>query len=98
MESTRLAGYGVDLDYSEELSKAAFEERHFTVSQIGEMWNLSGDAVRKLFEEEPGVMVIGENARKGKRRYTTLRVPESVAQRVHRRLCNPDLTGGRRRA
>jgi hypothetical protein len=64
-----------------------FAVRHYTVSEIAALWSLSDDAVRKIFEVEPGVLVIGDsrsNARK--RRYTTLRIPEDVAERVHRRL------------
>jgi hypothetical protein len=50
------------------------------------MWSLSADAVRKIFEKEPGVLVLGETQpRRGKRRYTTLRIPEFVIDRVHRR-------------
>ena len=50
------------------------------------MWNLAPDTIRRLFEREPGVLVLGEmNGGKGKRRYTTLRVPASVVERVYRR-------------
>jgi hypothetical protein len=45
---------------------------------------LSTDSVRRLFENEPGVLVI-ERPSKNTRRYRTLRIPESVALRVHRR-------------
>ena len=76
---------------------ACFQEHHYTVSEVADLWNLSPDVVRRVFEREPGVMLIGEEAPRGKRRYTTLRIPQSVAERVHRRLCNPDLTGGRMR-
>lgn len=72
-------------------AEAPFEERHFAVGEVAELWSLSKDVVRKLFEREPGVLVIGDFHSRGKRRYTTLRIPESVAQRVHRRLCNPEL-------
>jgi hypothetical protein len=75
--------------------QARFEERHFSPAEIGEKWNLSPDVVRKLFEREAGVMVLGQDTPRGRRRYTTLRIPRSVAERVHRRLSNPDLTGGR---
>lgn len=78
--------------------EAPFEERHYSVGEIGQLWSLSNDVVRKLFEREPGVLVIGDFHSRGKRRYTTLRIPQSVAERVHRRLCNPELTGGRRTA
>ena len=69
-----------------------FAEQHYAVSQIAELWNLSHDVVRKLFEREPGVLVIGDHGSRSRRRYVTLRIPQSVAERVHRRLCNPDLT------
>jgi hypothetical protein len=61
-------------------------ERHYAVAEIAEMWNLSADKVRELFENEPGVLVIGERSPRHKRRYVTLRIPESVLERVHRRL------------
>ena len=51
------------------------------------MWSLSADAVRKILENEPGVLVLGvAQPTRGKRRYTTLRIPEFVLERVHRRL------------
>jgi len=61
-------------------------ERHYAVAEIAEMWNLSADKVRELFENEPGVLVIGERTPHHKRRYITLRIPQSVLERVHRRL------------
>jgi hypothetical protein len=51
------------------------------------MWTLSDDAVRKMFETEAGVLVIGR-ASGGARRYRTLRIPTSVLECVHRRLTN----------
>jgi hypothetical protein len=61
-------------------------ERHYAVAEIAEMWNLSPDKVRELFENEPGVLVIGERSPRHKRRYVTLRVPQKVLERVHHRL------------
>ena len=61
-------------------------ERHYAVAEIAEMWNLSGDKVRELFENEPGVLVIGERSPRHKRRYVTLRIPQKVLERVHHRL------------
>ena len=62
-----------------------FAERHYSVAEIAGLWNLSADAVRKLFQDEPGVLVLGGQSAH-KRRYTTLRIPESVLKRVHRRM------------
>jgi hypothetical protein len=47
------------------------------------MWNLSVDAVRKRFRNEPGVLMLGDANPRGKRRYVTLRIPASVLERVH---------------
>jgi predicted transcriptional regulator len=64
-------------------------ERHYSVAEVAEMWNLSKSAVRRLFQEEPGVLAIGESRPKfGRRRgKVTLRIQQSVLERVHRRLC-----------
>lgn len=63
-----------------------FEERHFTVAEVAVMWNLSKDVVRRLFQDEPGVLILPNCARGSKRRYATIRIPQSVADRLHRRL------------
>jgi hypothetical protein len=75
-----------------------FQEPHYTVAEIAELWKLSRDVVRKIFETESGVLVIGNDRSRSKRGYHTLRIPESVAERVHRRMCNADLTSVRPRA
>ena len=64
-----------------------YAAHHYTVAEIAAFWNLSDDAVRKIFEREPGVLVIGDRKPHGqKRRYTTLRIPQDVVERVHRRM------------
>jgi hypothetical protein len=60
-------------------------ERHFSVEELAELWGMSQDFVRRVFVDEPGV-VIFHQARPGRRIYRTLRIPESVAVRVHRRM------------
>jgi predicted DNA-binding protein YlxM (UPF0122 family) len=75
---------------SEKPPLARYHERHYTVAEIAETWNLSRDVVRKLFEREPEVLVIGDDGTRNKRRYRTLRIPESVMQRLHRPLCIPE--------
>jgi transcriptional regulator GlxA family with amidase domain len=62
-----------------------FAERHFSVEELAELWKMSEDFVRRLFLREPGVIVF-HNARPGKRVYRTLRIPESVVVRVHKRM------------
>ena len=60
-------------------------ERHYSVDELTELWSMSDDFVRRLFMDEPGVVVFFKH-RPGKRAYRILRIPESVVQRVHRRM------------
>jgi hypothetical protein len=65
----------------------AWSARHYSVAEIASFWNLSDEAVRGIFQNEPDVLVLGDPKPRGrKRRYTTLRIPEFVVERVHRRL------------
>lgn len=65
-------------------AQSPVSERHWTIAEVSATWNLSKDAVRKMFQDEPGVLVLGGSTGGGKRRYTTLRIPQSVVERVHR--------------
>ncbi len=66
-----------------------FAEKHYAVAEVAAMWNISRDLTRSMFEKEPVVLVLeGNGSRQHGRRYRTLRIPESVVARVHRRLCN----------
>jgi transposase-like protein len=58
-------------------------ERHYTVAELARLWQLDQSTVRRVFQDEPGVLKLGRGTR-GKRAYVTLRIPESVAERVHR--------------
>jgi len=77
-------------------------EHHYTIQEIAERWNIGYEKVRQIFDVEDGVLRIGEATRlsarrKYKRRYFTLRVPESVLLRVEARLMNkrpPAQSGG----
>ena len=60
-------------------------ERHLSVEELAALWGMSEDFVRRLFLKEPGVVVFF-NHQPGKRVYRTLRIPESIALRVHRRM------------
>jgi hypothetical protein len=71
-------------------------ERHFTVIELATLWNVHPDTVRRIFAEEPGVIKISrrtsshdrpprENGHRP-RVWVQLRIPESVAERVYRRL------------
>jgi hypothetical protein len=62
------------------------EERHYTPQDLAEAWGVSTETVRQIFREEPGVLKIGKPGTRSKRGYFTLRIPQEVAERVHRRL------------
>ena len=61
-------------------------ERHYSPAQLAEQWSLSEDTVRRIFEREPGVLFFENPERISSRRRRTIRIPESVAERVYRRL------------
>ena len=59
-------------------------ERHYTPKELAAVWRLDETTIRRLFIDVPGVLKIGKSGRRdGKRDYLSLRIPESVAQRVH---------------
>ena len=59
-------------------------QRHYTVQEVAEAWGLSEQTIYRLFDCEPGVLRITSG--KGKRTYTTVRIPEESLSRVHARL------------
>lgn len=63
-------------------------ERHFSVDELAGLWNMSTDFIRRLFLHEPGVVIFYHH-RPGRRVYRTLRIPASVALRVHQRMQKP---------
>lgn len=67
------------------MSAPAFE-RHFSVRELAALWGLSERTIRRVFASEPGVVSLERNETRSKRVYKTVRIPESVAQRVYRRL------------
>jgi len=61
-------------------------ERHYTVAELSKLWFFSENTIRRLFTKEPGVIKIARQESRFKRGYTSLRIPERIAQRVHRRM------------
>lgn len=60
--------------------------KHFTPMELAEAWGVSPDTIRKLFRDEPGVLKLGRAGSRFRRSYFSLRIPQEVAERVHRRL------------
>jgi DeoR/GlpR family transcriptional regulator of sugar metabolism len=69
----------------EQPAPGAYSERHFRVRELAAQLNVSPDTIRRLFRNEPGVLVLTQH-NPGKRAYQTLLIPASVAERVHRRF------------
>jgi hypothetical protein len=80
-------GRGEDFNYTgERYTNLVVDEKHFTPSELAKAWGVSAETVRQLFRNEPDVLRVGSNGSTDARRYVLLRIPESVAVRVHRRL------------
>jgi predicted DNA-binding transcriptional regulator AlpA len=69
-------------------ANTAESEHHFTAKEVAEAWNLSQDTIYRLFVNEPGVLILASEKKKYRRTRRTLRIPESVKNRVYRRLQN----------
>ena len=61
-------------------------EHHETVAELARRWGWSPKTVVRVFEDEPGVLVLERPETRRKRGYRTITIPQSVAERVHRRL------------
>jgi hypothetical protein len=62
------------------------EERHFTPDELGALWGVAPQTIRNLFEQEPDVLRIpSQRPGKSARKYVSLKIPHSVAERVHKR-------------
>ena len=58
-------------------------DQHLTPTDLARAWKVDESTIRRLFVDEVGVLKLSTNHR-GKRAYTTLRIPLSVAERVYR--------------
>jgi hypothetical protein len=58
----------------------------YTVAEVSHMLRLSAQTVTRLFEKEPGVIVL-ERKKPGRKRtsYRTIRIPHAIYERVCRR-------------
>jgi hypothetical protein len=61
-------------------------EQHYAPADLAKMWGVSVQTIRELFKDEEGVLKIGSDGTRSRRAYKTLRIPHSIAERVHTRL------------
>ncbi len=76
--------HGAEQQPSAELP--GFAVKHYSPAELGQLWGLSVETIRRMFEREPGVLIFENPAKGSERRRRTMRIPESVAERVYRRL------------
>src|SRR6516165_4985836 len=70
-------------DWNKLLHSAIIARSHPVCTRT-ELWRLDESTIRRMFQDEPGVLKIGKsNRRDGKRDYVTLRIPEDIARRVY---------------
>lgn len=66
-------------------------EKHYTITELCELLQMSFSTVRLLIKDEPGVLKFQTSKRcAAKRARTMYRIPESVLQRIIRRRSNPE--------
>lgn len=58
------------------------EKPVYTVDEVAAMMGLSRSTVTRLFEHEPGVIILGRPERMHKRSYRSIRIPRAVYERV----------------
>ena len=80
-------GRGRSFTYSgKRYTNLVVDEKHYTPADLAAAWSFDVETIRNIFRDEPGVLKHGEKDAKHKRGYISLRIPESVAVRVHKRL------------
>ena len=73
-------------DPGDSMEAPAPAERHYRPSEVAELWKFNVETIRRLFQDELGILVLQSPVKKGRRRYKTIRIPQSVLERVHKRL------------
>ena len=72
-------------------------EPHFTLQEIATAWGISVRMARLIFRDVPGVSDVCNRHSLTKRPYTILRIPASVAARVHANRDTGFVLGAKRR-
>ena len=67
-------------------TKSLVLEQHFSPKQLATLWGYSPPFIRGTFRDEPGVIKVDRPEEMHKRSYCSMRIPKSVAHRVHCRL------------
>ena len=68
------------------MADTAAIEKHYTLKELAELWGFSENTIRKIFQDQPGVLKLGSATGRGRRGYVSLRIPHTLAMRVHHDL------------
>jgi hypothetical protein len=79
----------IDTPYTAAPAASPALQPHLRVKDLAALWGFCENTIIKLFANEPGVLRPQRFI--GKRKYTTLSIPQSVAVRVHERLSQQPL-------
>jgi hypothetical protein len=63
-------------------------EQHYTAQELSKTWAVSAMTIYRIFEDEEGVLIFGSPETLNKRKRISMRIPKSVAERVHQKLHN----------
>jgi hypothetical protein len=69
-----------------DLSTKQMAEQHYAPQELADLWGVSVQTIREVFKDEEGVLKLGSDGNRNRRAYKTLRIPKSIAERVHTRL------------
>jgi hypothetical protein len=58
----------------------------YTVQEAAALTGFSADTITRMFQQEPGVLVLDRTTTMSKRRYRSIRIPRAVFERVVRRI------------
>ena len=58
----------------------------YTVAEVAALTGFSRDTITRMFQHEPGVLIIARPTTNRKRRYRSIRIPRAVYERVVDRL------------
>lgn len=58
-------------------------DKHYSPGFYAELWGLSVSTVLRMFQDQPGVLKLGDASKKGKRTRVELRIPFSLAMKVY---------------
>jgi hypothetical protein len=85
-QPTISVGRGQSFTYQgKRYTNLAADEKHFSPDDLAKPWGVSAQTIRNVFKDEPDVLRLGSPSA-SKRSYVSLRIPQSVALRFHRRL------------